>query len=147
MQPGTVVAEKYRVERVIGRGGMGFVVEATHLHLGTHVALKFLTADMAADQTIVARFNREARASAQLKSEHICKVSDFGVDKAGPYMVMELMTGSDLARLSKSRALEAFTAALYIRQACVGLAEAHAAGIIHRDLKPGNLFLVRRPDG
>ncbi len=147
MQPGTLVAGKYRVERVIGRGGMGLVVEATHLHLETRVALKFLATEMAADPTAIARFRREAQASAHLKSEHICRVSDFGVDDRLPYIVMELLTGTDLARLSKVRVLDVATAALYIAQACVGLAEAHAAGIIHRDLKPGNLFLIRRADG
>ncbi|MBL0213030.1 MAG: protein kinase [Myxococcales bacterium] len=147
MQPGTLVAGKYRVERVIGRGGMGLVVEAIHLHLGTRVALKFLATEMAADPTAIARFRREAQASAHLKSEHICRVSDFGVDDGLPYIVMELLTGTDLARLSKVRVLDVSTAALYIAQACTGLAEAHAAGIIHRDLKPGNLFLIRRADG
>ncbi len=147
MQPGTLVAGKYRVERVIGRGGMGLVVEATHLQLGHKVALKFLAEEMAQEQTAVARFNREARACAQLKNEHICRVTDFGVEGKAPYIVMELLSGTDLARLSKVRILDVPTAALFIKQACAGLAEAHAAGIIHRDLKPGNLFLTRRPDG
>src|SRR4051812_1865560 len=126
---------------------MGTVVEATHTHLGTHVALKFLAAEMALEQTAIARFNREARASAQLHSEHICHVTDFGLEGETPYIVMELLVGTDLARLSKARALDVNTAALYIKQACTGLAEAHAAGIVHRDLKPGNLFLTRRSDG
>jgi len=147
MQPGTLVAGKYRIERVIGRGGMGLVCEAVHIHLGTRVALKFLAEEMATEQTAVARFNREARASAQLKSEHICRVSDYGVEGKAPYIVMELLTGTDLARLSKVRVLDVPTAAHYIRQACFGLAEAHAAGIIHRDIKPGNLFLTRKEDG
>jgi serine/threonine-protein kinase len=147
MQPGTVVAGKYRVERIIGRGGMGLVVEATHLGLGNRVALKFLAEDMASDQTALARFRREAQASAQLKSEHVCRVFDVGVEGKAPFIVMELLAGTDLARLSKVRTLDAATAALYVRQACLGLAEAHAAQIVHRDLKPGNLFLTRRADG
>ncbi len=147
MQPGTVVAGKYRVERIIGRGGMGLVVEATHLGLGNRVALKFLAEEMATDQTALARFRREAQASAQLKSEHICRVFDVGVEGKAPFIVMELLVGTDLARLSKVRTLDVPTAALYIRQACLGLAEAHAAQIVHRDLKPGNLFLTRRADG
>jgi serine/threonine-protein kinase len=145
------VADKYRVERVLGRGGMGVVVEAQHVTLGTRVALKFLDAAMACDATARARFTREARASAQLSSEHICRVSDFGIQEtpggAIPYIVMELLSGTDLARLCKVRVLDVSTAALYVRQACQGLAVAHAAGIIHRDLKPGNLFLTRRADG
>ncbi|HVK83382.1 MAG TPA: serine/threonine-protein kinase, partial [Kofleriaceae bacterium] len=151
MTPGTVVADKYRIERVLGRGGMGIVVEASHVTLGTRAALKFLDATMASDATARARFTREARAAAALKSDHICRVSDFGIhdtpDGGIPYIVMELLSGTDLARLSKVRVLDVPTAALYIRQACQGLAEAHAAGIIHRDLKPGNLYLIRRPDG
>src|SRR5690349_4211019 len=132
MQPGTVVAGKYRVERIIGRGGMGLVVEATHVGLGNRVALKFLADEMATDQTALARFRREAQASAGLKSEHICRVFDVGVEGKAPFIVMELLSGTDLARLSKVRTLDAPTAALYIRQACLGLAEAHAAKIVHR---------------
>ena len=147
MQPGQLVADKYRVERIIGRGGMGLVVEATHLGLGNRVALKFLAEDMASDATALARFRREAQAAAHLKSEHVCRVFDVGVAGKSPFIVMELLHGTDLARLSKVRALDVPTAALYIRQACVGLAEAHAAQIVHRDLKPGNLFLTRRADG
>ena len=147
MQPGTLVAGKYRIERIIGRGGMGLVVEATHVALQARVALKFLAEEMVSEPTALARFQREARASAQLKSEHVCRVSDFGVEGKTPYIAMELLTGTDLARLSKVRLLDAATAALYVKQACVGLAEAHAAGIVHRDLKPGNLFLSRRADG
>src|SRR5262245_44136159 len=135
MQPGMLVAGKYRIERIIGRGGMGLVVEATHLALDTRVALKFLAEEMAADPTALARFKREAQASAQLKSEHVCRVSDVGVEGKNPFIVMELLVGTDLARLSKVRTLDITTAALYIKQACSGLAEAHAAKIIHRDLK------------
>ncbi len=147
MQPGTLVAGKYRVERVIGRGGMGIVVEATHLTLATKVALKFLNEEAASDANALARFTREARASAQLKGEHICRVIDFGVEDKVPYIVMELLKGTDLAKLTKVRTIDIPTAALYVQQACIGLAEAHAAKIIHRDLKPGNLFLTRRADG
>ncbi len=147
MTPGTLIADKYRIERVLGRGGMGVVVEASHLTLRTRVALKFLDASMISDATALARFTREARAAAQLTSEHICRVSDNGVHDGVPYIVMEMLTGTDLARLSKQRLLDVPTAALYVQQACVGLAEAHGAGIIHRDLKPGNLFLTRKPDG
>ena len=147
MQPGTLVAGKYRVERVIGRGGMGVVVEATHLALAIKVALKFLNEEMTNDPSALARFRREAQASAQLKGENICRVSDFGLEGKVPYIVMELLKGTDLAKLTKVRNLDVPTAALYIQQVCIGLTEAHAAKIIHRDLKPGNLFLTRRADG
>src|SRR5262245_65118665 len=115
MQPGTVVAGKYRVERIIGRGGMGTVVEATHVGLGNRVALKFLAEDMAADPTALARYRREAQAAALLKSEHICRVFDVGVEGKTPFIVLELLNGTDLARLSKVRALDPATAALYIQ--------------------------------
>jgi serine/threonine-protein kinase len=147
MQPGTLVAGKYRVERIIGRGGMGLVVEATNTVLGSRVALKFLAEEMTAEPIALARFRREAQAAAQLKSEHICRVYDVGVEGNTPFIVMELLAGTDLARLAKVRTLDVATAALYIKQACLGLAEAHAARIVHRDLKPGNLFITRRADG
>jgi serine/threonine-protein kinase len=147
MQPGALVAGRYRVENVIGRGGMGYVVEATHLALGTKVAIKFLDPALASDPTVHARFQLEAKATATLKSDHICRVLDFGVDERTPYIVMELLEGSDLANLIKLRPLEPAVAADYVIQACRGLAEAHAEQIVHRDLKPGNLFLARRSDG
>ncbi|MCX5744336.1 MAG: serine/threonine-protein kinase [Proteobacteria bacterium] len=147
-QPGTIVAGgKYRIDRVIGRGGMGIVVAATHLQLASRVALKFLDAGMAKDPKATARFLREAKACAQLRSENICRVSDFGVEGGVPFIVMELLEGVDLARLARTRSLDVATCANYIRQTCAGLAEAHAAKIIHRDLKPGNLFVTRRADG
>jgi eukaryotic-like serine/threonine-protein kinase len=145
--PGTVVDGKYRVERELGKGGMGVVVEATHVQLDTRVALKFLNAKAAADATIVERFLREARAAAQLRSEHIARVLDVGEVDGTPYLVMELLEGSDLHTLTCRDRLDVATAVDYIRQACLGLAEAHARRIVHRDLKPGNLFLARRADG
>jgi serine/threonine-protein kinase len=128
---------------------MGVVVAATHLHLQQPVALKFLLPDLVHSAQIVERFVREARASAQLRGEHVCRVSDVGAfDNGAPYIVMELLEGSDLASLLASHGpLPVPLAADYVLQACVGIAEAHALGIVHRDLKPANLFLTRRPDG
>ncbi len=144
---GDIVAGKYRVERELGRGGMGMVVAATHIHLGTTIALKFLNDAMMSEAHVVARFLREARASAQLRNEHICRILDFGTEGDVPYIVMELLEGDDLAKLVRHAPLDIATAADYVIQACLGLAEAHAAGVIHRDLKPSNLFLTHRPDG
>ncbi len=146
---GTVLEGKYRVDRVLGRGGMGMVVAATHLTLGQPVALKFLHGDHLRDPEIVERFVREARAAAALRSEHVCRVSDVGVlDDGTPYIVMELLVGRDLASLlAAGGPLPVPTACDYLLQACLGLAEAHARSIVHRDLKPANLFLTRRPDG
>ncbi len=145
--PGTVVDGKYRVGRELGKGGMGVVVEATHVQLDTRVALKCLNAKAAADATIVERFLREARAAAQLRSDHIARVLDVGEVEGTPYLVMELLEGSDLHTLTCRNQLDVATAVDYIRQACLGLAAAHARQIVHRDLKPGNLFLARRADG
>ncbi|KYF88398.1 protein kinase, partial [Sorangium cellulosum] len=147
--PGTVIARKYRVERTIGRGGMGLVVEALHLDLDTRVAIKFLLPEFMSYTEAAERFMREARTVAKLQTHHVVRVLDVAALESGePYMVMELLDGEDLA----CHAAEAGTLAIgecidHIVQACEALAEAHALGIVHRDLKPANLFLTKRPDG
>src|SRR5215204_4397964 len=143
-----LLAGKYRVDRVIGRGGMGVVVAATHIYLNQPVALKFLLPDVEHNHEVVVRFVREARASAQLRGQHVCRVSDVGtLENGSPYIVMELLEGSDLGSLIDGGPLPVQTATDFLLQACLGIAEAHALGIVHRDLKPTNLFLTRRPDG
>ena len=146
---GTVIGGKYRVERTLGVGGMGVVVAATHVQLGSEVALKLLHPDMARHPKIVERFVREAQAVARLHSDHLCRVSDVGTLADGvPFIVMELLHGQDLASMVRTTgAMPASTVAEYVLQAAQGLAEAHANGLVHRDLKPGNLFVVRRPSG
>ena len=148
-EPGTLLAGKYRVDRVLGQGGMGVVVAATHLYLAQSVALKFLLPQFLDNQTTVERFLREARASAALRGEHVCRVTDVGTLETGsPYMVMELLDGSDLATILGGHGpMPVELAAHHVLQACIGLAEAHALGIVHRDLKPANLFATRRLDG
>jgi eukaryotic-like serine/threonine-protein kinase len=148
-EPGEIVAGKYRVERVIGQGGMGIVVRATHVLLGEPVAMKLLYPEVAGDADAVARFVREARSAARIKSEHVARVTDVGTTESGaPYLVMEYLEGEDLGSLSTRRgSLPAPEAVELVLQACVGVAEAHAVGIVHRDLKPSNLFLVRGSDG
>ena len=127
---------------------MGIVVAATHLELGHRVAIKLLQDEVAASPMAVERFLREARAVVQLRTEHVCRVLDVGrLDTGAPYIVMELLDGSDLGRVVAKQPLPVATAVEYVLQACVALAEAHAAGIVHRDLKPANLFVTRRPDG
>jgi len=146
--PGTVIAQKYWVERVLGEGGMGVVLAATHLQLGQRVALKFLRAGPAPDAEAVERFLREARAAVRLKSEHVCRVVDLGTEDGAPYIVMEHLDGHDLASvLTKAGPLPVTLAVDHVLQACLALAEAHGLGMVHRDLKPSNLFLTRRPDG
>jgi eukaryotic-like serine/threonine-protein kinase len=148
--PGTVLAGKYRVEKLLGEGGMGWVVEAMHIHLEQRVALKFMHArNMVENPDAVARFLREARAAARIQSEHIARVFDVGtLDSGEPYLVMEYLEGQDLEGLLRAKGtLPVEQVVEYALQACEGLAEAHAKGIVHRDLKPANLFLARRTDG
>ncbi len=146
---GEILAEKYRVERVLGVGGMGVVVAATHLQLEERVAIKFLVKEALGNAEAVARFAREARAAVKIKSEHVARVIDVGTLETGaPYMVMEYLEGGDLSQVLQSRgALPVEEAVEYVLQAAEAIAHAHVLGIVHRDLKPANLFLIRRPDG
>jgi serine/threonine-protein kinase len=143
---GEILDGKYRVDRVIGVGGMGVVVAATHVQLQTQVALKFLLPEVLSNPQVVERFVREARAAVQIQSEHVARVSDVGtLSNGAPYMVMEYLEGQDLADvLSKGGPLPVVQAVGHVLQACEAIAEAHALGIVHRDLKPANLFLVQR---
>ncbi|WP_437894492.1 serine/threonine-protein kinase [Sorangium sp. So ce124] len=147
--PGDVLAGKYRIERVLGAGGMGVVLAAWDVVLERRVAVKFLLPEAAALPDAGARFLREARAAAALDGQHIARVLDMGALSTGAaYMVLEYLTGDDLGHVLQTRGhLPLADATDYLLQACEAIAEAHARGIIHRDLKPKNLFLTRRPDG
>ena len=148
VEVGSTVGGKFRIERILGQGGMGVVAVATHLQLDQLVALKVLREPMLDNAEVIERFLREARASARLRSEHVCKVSDVGqLDNGAPYLVMELLEGSDLQGVIANGPLSVATAVEYVLQASVAVAEAHALGIVHRDLKPANLFLTKRLDG
>ncbi len=150
LRAGTIIEGKHRVDRIIGRGGMGVVAAATHIHLEERVALKFLLVkDEEVSGDFRARFEREARVCAKLRNEHIARVHDVGIWQGKvPFMVMEYLEGVDLRRLLRDGAkLPLSQAVEYIVQICDGLAEAHAQGIVHRDLKPPNLFITRRQDG
>jgi serine/threonine-protein kinase len=149
LAPGTVVAGKYRIDRVLGKGGMGVVVAATDTKLRRPVAIKVLAPSLAADEVSVERFLREARAAVALTSEHAIRVHDVGELPSGaPFMVMELLVGRDLQQvLEQRKRLAASEAVDYILQALEALGEAHALGIVHRDLKPANLFVSRRSNG
>ncbi len=146
-QPGTLLMGKYRLERELGSGGMGVVLEATHVALGQTVAVKLLNAQHAQSAEVVARFLREARIAATLPSDHIARVSDVGTTEAGiPYIVMERLVGRDLdAELAQRGKLPVSEAVDLMLEACEGVAMAHAHGLVHRDLKPANLFLAERP--
>jgi serine/threonine-protein kinase len=149
VQEGQVLAGKYRIERVLGVGGMGVVVSALHLQLDERVALKFLLPEALTNPEAVARFAREARAAVKIKSVHVARVSDVGTLETGaPYMVMEFLQGQDLSAVIRDRgALPYADAVDLVLQACEALSEAHALGIVHRDLKPANLFLITAADG
>src|SRR5580700_1115777 len=144
VREGDLLAGKYRVERVLGIGGMGIVVAARHEQLDQRVALKFVREEALGNEEAVERFLREARSAVKLKSEHAAKVLDVGTLESGaPYMVMEFLEGSDLgAVLAERGPLSIEEACDYVVQACEAVAEAHAIGIVHRDIKPQNLFLA-----
>jgi serine/threonine protein kinase len=149
VKPGDIVAGKYRIVRVLGEGGMGVVVEALHQTLDQRVAIKFHRRQATGNPESVARFLREAKSAAQIKSEHVVRVTDVAVlDDGDPYFVMEYLEGKDLDSVIQTDGpLALATAVDYTLQVCEALAEAHALGIVHRDLKPANLFLAKRADG
>src|ERR1700722_2893905 len=149
VEPGEGLAGKYRIERVLGAGGMGGVVAAHHIQLDQRVALKFLVPEALLNPGSIARCAREARAAVKIKSEHVARVSDVGqLENGAPYMVMEYLEGLDLSTWLRDRgALPVEQAVDFVLQAGEAIADAHALGIVHRDLKPANLFCVRRSDG
>ncbi len=147
LSSGQIVADKYRIDGVIGAGGMGVVVGATHLELDQRVAIKFLR-DASPDA--LARFQREARLIVRLKSVHVARVFDIGtLDDDTPFIVMEMLEGEDLSKVLEKRGgrLPIELAVDYVLEACEAIAEAHTLGMVHRDLKPANLFLARGPGG
>jgi eukaryotic-like serine/threonine-protein kinase len=150
VRPGDVLLGKFRVERVLGQGGMAIVVAAINLDIGERVALKFLLPATLAYPHLVQRFLREAQATVKLRGEHVARVSDVGRMPTGePFLVMEYLDGRDLgAVLDEARwGISHPLAVDYVLQTIEGVAEAHARGIIHRDLKPSNLFLIDGVDG
>jgi serine/threonine protein kinase len=143
-----LVAGKYEVLNLIGRGGMGSVWQGRHASLGTRVAIKFVDPEHAQSHEARARFVTEARAAATIQSKHAIQIYDHGVtDDGRPYIVMELLLGEPLdRRLERLGRLSLAETARILGQVCRALQRAHDAGIIHRDLKPENIFLVRSPD-
>jgi len=146
---GEVFADKYRVERILGEGGMGVVVAAHHLELDQPVAVKFLLDDVADHEEGAERFRREARAAAKIQSDHVVRVLDVGLTDGGVrFMVMEYLDGRDLAEeIAENGTFPIGAACGFILEALDAVGHAHKAGIVHRDLKPANLFLAKRPDG
>jgi serine/threonine protein kinase len=144
-----VLADKYRIERELGRGGMGIVLSAMHIQLEERVAIKFLLPDLSHDPALVARFLREGRAAIKIRSEHVVRVRDVATLPGGtPYLVMEYLQGKNFEELLEAQGrLPTELAVDHLLQATEALAEAHALGMVHRDLKPANLFLAHRADG
>jgi serine/threonine protein kinase len=168
---GNIVAGKYRLERPLSRGAMGSVWVATHLALDTHVAIKFMVADADADARASSpslegaaaaggssdvvppssrsvetrsRFEREAKAAAQIRSANVVQILDYGVDRETQYIVMELLRGEDLgARLGRVKRLPIHEVSHLVVAVARALQRAHDAGLVHRDLKPGNIFLAK----
>jgi serine/threonine-protein kinase len=148
-EPGMLLAGKYRVERVLGRGTMGTVLATVHEQLQQRRALKLLHSAWLNDPDKVERFLREARAAAKLKSLHVAKIHDVGkLDSGVPFIVLEHLEGCDLSKyLASTNTLSISESVRFVMQACDALQEAHATGIVHRDLKPANLFVESRERG
>jgi serine/threonine-protein kinase len=144
LQPGRVIDAKYRIDGIVGRGGMGVVVRAQHLALQQRVALKVIKPELLRDPVALMRFTREARLSCRLSGPHVARVFDLGgVERGEPYIAMEYLEGEDLGKyLASSGPVPVTRAIAWLRQACEGVAEAHDLGLVHRDLKPSNLFLA-----
>lgn len=143
LELGTVLAEKYRLESVLGTGGMGTVYRAEHLALKAPVAIKVIDREVAEGDVAFTRFMREAQAAASLRSPHVVQILDYGTDGDRPYMVMEMLEGESLAdRLDREERLSPEETFRVISHIAKAVAKAHEADIIHRDLKPDNVFLV-----
>ena len=143
--PGALLAGRYRIVALLGRGGMGEVYRAHDLTLGQEVALKFLPEVAARNPAALARFYNEVRIARQVSHANVCRVYDLGEVDGQPYLSMEYVDGEDLGsllrrigRLPSDKAIE------IARQLCAGLAAAHAKGVLHRDLKPANVMLNGR---
>ena len=144
-QPGDVIGDKYRLERVLGKGGMGVVFEATHVRLRQRLAIKIVRPDAPKFAETIARFSREARIAAKMRSIHTARVIDVDELPGGlPFMVLEYLDGRDLGEeLSECGRLGVEDAVDVALQVCDAMEEAHALGVVHRDLKPSNLFVCR----
>jgi serine/threonine protein kinase len=149
VEPGTVVARRYRVQRPLGKGGMGEVFAAENTRTGRQVAIKVLRAEAKSKKTAIERFRREARAAGAINSDHVTQVLDVDDDpEHGIVLVFELLEGESLVeRLKRTGPIPFFELWGIVEAVWMGLADAHASGIIHRDLKPSNVFLERRRNG
>jgi eukaryotic-like serine/threonine-protein kinase len=149
IEPGQRLGDKYVAERLLGEGGMGFVVAARALDGGRRVAVKILRQGLLDGAEAVQRFAHETRSLTSLRGEHVVAILDAGaLDDGTPFMVMEYLDGANLAGVVQARGAPSIEQAVdWVMQAMAGLAGAHARGLVHRDLTLGNLFLAKRPDG
>jgi hypothetical protein len=144
---GTVLADKYRLERKLGQGGMGAVWRAEHVQLRSPVAIKLIDHQIVAHPDALARFLREAQSAAALRSPHVVQILDFGADRGVPYIAMELLEGESLAdRIARVGRLSPPDVARLMTQVARALGKAHEMGIVHRDIKPDNIFIVRNDE-
>ncbi len=142
-----VIAERFRLTRQLGQGGMGSVWLATHLALDIPCAVKFIEGEIAQLPEAQQRFEREAKAAAQLRSPHVVQILDHGVFQGTPYIAMELLDGEDFGkRLQRIGRMAPNDVLRIVGQVCRALTKAHGVGIVHRDLKPANIFLARADD-
>jgi serine/threonine-protein kinase len=145
--PQQILSGKYRLERELGRGGMGSVWLAQHMTLCSPVAIKLIDPGIAENPEALSRFLREAQSAASLRSPHVVQILDHGVDNGVPFIVMELLEGESLsARIERQHRLSPADTARILTQVCRAITRAHEAGVIHRDLKPDNIFLVRNDE-
>lgn len=147
---GMIIADRYRIVELLGRGGMGIVYKVEHVRIGKLLAMKLLAGELSRNQEVVRRFKTEALTASKLSSPNTVQVFDFGVAESQglTYLVMELVTGDDLGRLLKvSSVLPATRVGRIVLQVANSLAEAHQLGIVHRDIKPENVMILPARDG
>jgi serine/threonine protein kinase len=143
--PGVVLAKRYRIVELLGRGGMGDIFRAEDLKLGHSVALKFLSWDLANDPSAMARLRQEVRVARQVSHPNVCRVYDLSETETPGFITMEHVDGEDLASIFRRLGRPTKNKALQIaRQLCAGLAAAHERGVLHLDLKPANLMIDGR---
>ena len=143
VQPGNRISHNIRVIQRLGAGGMGQVWLADHVGLDTQVAVKFMTKELASDPSVVARFAREAKLVARIKSPHVVQIFDFATTPTGiPFIVMELLEGQSLETKIRERGISLEETSRILVQLLKALGRAHALGIVHRDIKPDNVFLI-----
>ncbi len=142
---GTVLDGRYRLDKLIGEGGMGDVYRATHIHIDTEFAVKLLKPDFVANQTAIKRFRLEAKAAGRIHHPNAVRVTDFGVTPERiVYLVMELVQGQSLRSLMRNeKKLDFLRAVNIVRQICGAVDAAHRGGVIHRDLKPDNILIEK----